>query len=84
MRHASLKSTTGASSSLINLATHTKEPLSLVHSEECGKIDVKLLSGANYFLTFINDKTDYVWVCVLKAKDEFLNTFWNERLKIHN
>ncbi|KAL2092442.1 hypothetical protein ACEWY4_012240 [Coilia grayii] len=46
------------------------EPLGLVHSDVCGKINVKSLSGAEYFLTFIDDKTHYVWVYVLKHKDE--------------
>ncbi len=33
----------------------TAEPLDLVHSDLCGKINEKSLSGAEYFLTFIDD-----------------------------
>ena len=33
------------------------EPLELIHSDVCGKINAKSLSGAEYFVTFIDDKT---------------------------
>jgi len=44
------------------------ELLGLVHSDVCGKINVQSLSEAQYFLTFINDKTHYVYVYILKHK----------------
>lgn len=46
------------------------EPLGLVHSDVCGKMNAKHLSGGEYFLTFIDDKTHYVWIYILKHKDE--------------
>lgn len=51
------------------------EPLGLVHSDVCGKINAKSLSGAEYFLTFIDKNTHYVWVYVLKGKDEVFQKF---------
>ena len=39
-----------------------EEPLDLVHSDLCGKMNEKSLSGVEYFLSFIDDKTRYVWV----------------------
>ena len=42
-----------------------KKPLDLVHSDVCGKMSAKSLGGAEYFLTFIDDNTHYVWVYVL-------------------
>ena len=33
------------------------------------------LSGAEYFLTFIDDKTRYIWVYVLKRKDQVFKQF---------
>ena len=36
------------------------QPLELVHTDVCGKLSVKSLSGAEYFVTFIDDKTRYV------------------------
>ena len=35
----------------------------------------KSLSGGEYFLTFIDDKTRYVWVYTLKTKDEVFQKF---------
>ena len=51
------------------------EPLCLVHSDVCGKISTESLSGAEYFLTFIDDTTRYVWVYVLKLKDQVFERF---------
>ena len=36
------------------------EVLGLVHTDVCGKVGTKSLSGGEYFLTFIDDKTRYV------------------------
>ena len=41
------------------------ELLGLVHSDVCGKMNEKSLGGAEYFLSFIDDKTCYVWVYFL-------------------
>ena len=52
-----------------------EEPLDLVHSDLCGKMNEKSLSGAEYFLSFIDDKTRYVWVYFLKSKDQVFEKF---------
>ena len=49
--------------------------LGLVHSDVCGKINAKSLGGAEYFLSFIDDKTRYVWVYCLKHKDQVFEKF---------
>ena len=54
----------------VNESKRAREPLDLVQSDLCGKMNAKSLSGAEYFLTFIDDKTHYVWVYVLKHKHE--------------
>ena len=54
---------------------HSEEPLGLVHTDVCGKMNVRSLGGAEYFLTFIDDKTHYVWVYVLKCKDQVFERF---------
>ena len=51
------------------------EPLDLFHSDVCGKINVRSLGGAEYFLTFIDDRTHYTWVYILKHKDEVFDCF---------
>ena len=59
----------------------SEKPLDLVHSDVCGKMNAKSLSGAEYFLTFIDDYTRYVWVYVLKRKDQVFEVFleWKAR-----
>ncbi len=41
----------------------------------CGKINSKSLGGAIYFLTFVDDKTRYVWIYTLKHKSEVFQCF---------
>ena len=60
----------------------TKEPLDLVHSDVCGKINCKSLSGAEYFLTFVDDKTRYTWVYVLKRKSDVFAKFKEWKAKV--
>ena len=55
--------------------SQTKEPLELVHSDVCGKMRTKSIGGAEYFLTFIDDKTRYSWVYSLKTKDQVFERF---------
>lgn len=56
-------------------STRMAEPLDLVHSNVCGKMNVKPCGGAEYFLTFIDDKTRFVWVYFLHTKDQVFEKF---------
>ena len=47
----------------------------MIHSDVCGKLDTRSLSGAEYFLTFIDDKSRFAWVYVLKQKSEVFSKF---------
>ena len=51
------------------------ELLGLVHSDVCGKMNEKSLGGAEYFLTFIDDKSRYVWVYCLQRKSQVFEKF---------
>jgi len=51
------------------------ELLGLVHSQVRGKMNAKSLSGAKYSLTFIDDNSRYVWVYILKHKDDVFPCF---------
>ena len=42
--------------------------LEIEHNGVCGKIESKSLSGAEYFVTFIDDKSRFVWIYILKNK----------------
>lgn len=39
-------------------------------TDVCGKLNTRSLGGAEYFVTFVDDSTHYVWVYPLKHKDE--------------
>jgi hypothetical protein len=52
-----------------------EEPLGLVHSDVCGKISSPSLSQAEYFIVFVDDKTHYVWIYVVKHKHEVFGKF---------
>ena len=49
--------------------------LDLVHSDLGGKMNAQSQSGREYFLTFTDDKTHYVWVYILKHKDQVFKPF---------
>ena len=51
------------------------ELLCLVHSDVCGKMSEKSQGGTEYFLTFIDDRTRYVWVYCLQHKDQVFEKF---------
>ena len=53
----------------------TSKPLELIHSDVCGKISSKSLSGAEYFVTFTDDKTRYIWVYPIKRKSDVFQKF---------
>ena len=51
------------------------EVLGLIHSDVCGKMSKKSLGGAEYFLTFIDDKSRFTWVYFLRTKGEVFEKF---------
>ena len=62
-------------SKFVSSSRRASEPLELVHSDLCGKMNEKSRSGAEYFLSFIDDKTRYVWVYFLSFKDQVFEKF---------
>lgn len=46
-----------------------------MHSDVCGPLDEVSLGGHRYFVTFIDDKTRYTYVALLKTKDEVFEKF---------
>ena len=46
------------------------EPLELVHSDVCGKIETSSLGGGHYFLTLIDDNTRHVWMYKMELQKE--------------
>ena len=55
----------------------------IVHSDVCGKIETKSFSGTEYFVTFLDDKSRFVWFYTLKHKTGVFErlTEWKSMLK---
>ena len=49
--------------------------LQLVHSDICGPMQTQSIGGAKYFVTFIDDYTQYCAVYFMKCKSEVLDKF---------
>lgn len=83
VNHVFMENSTKLHSLVKSQSGKAKEPLDLVHSDVCGKVNCKSLSGAEYFLTFINNKTRYTWVYVLKRKSDVFTKFreWKVQLE---
>ncbi len=56
--------------------------LGIVHSDVCGKISPRSLGGAEYFVTFIDDHSRYVWIYFMKTKDEVFDKFLEWKLLV--
>lgn len=54
-----------------------KDVLGVVHSDICGPMRTTSLGGARYFATFIDDKTRYTEVVILKKRSDIINAFKN-------
>lgn len=56
-------------------STRAEDVLDLVHTDVCGKLSPRSKGGAEYFVTFVDDKSRYVWLYVLKSKSEVFSKF---------
>lgn len=52
------------------LGKRASKPLELVHSDLCGPMETTSLGGSKYFLTFIDDHTNKVFVFSLTSKNQ--------------
>ena len=51
------------------------EKLELVCSNVCGSMDLETFGGNRYFITFIDDATRKLWICLLKSNDQVFQYF---------
>ena len=56
-------------------STKSTDVLHLVHSDVCGPLSVVSVGGSIYYVTFIDDFSNFVWVYMLKLKSEVLEKF---------
>lgn len=52
-----------------------KKPLELVHADLCGPIRTTTPAGNRYFLLVVDDYSCFMWVALIKSKDEALEFF---------
>ena len=55
--------------------------LELVHADLCGQITPKTVGGASYFLLVVDDYSKYMWVEMLKTKDQALDRLKKIKLR---
>lgn len=49
--------------------------LDLVYGDHCGPISLATMRGNNYFLLIVDDHNRYMWLEVLRIKDEVFRFF---------
>ena len=60
----------------------SNELLGIAHSDVCGKTETNSLSGAEYYVTFIDDKSRFVWVYTLNHKSEVFEKLTEWKLMV--
>jgi hypothetical protein len=58
--------------------------LDLIHTDVCGPMSRKSLSGCEYYLTFIDDHSRKTWIYFLKAKSDVFGRFQEFRALVEN
>ena len=58
--------------------------LGLIHSDICGPMSTRALSGVEYFVTFIDDHSKKTWISFLKTKDKVFNRFKEFKALVEN
>ena len=60
------------------------EPLGLVHTDLCDFKSLPTRGGKKYFITFIDDYTQYCYVYLLNSKDEAVTAFIKYKAEVEN
>ncbi|KAK1423646.1 hypothetical protein QVD17_18952 [Tagetes erecta] len=60
------------------------KPLELVHADLCGPITPETMAGNRYFLLIVDDYSRYMWVFIIKTKDEALEKFKDFKTQVEN
>ena len=58
--------------------------LGLIHSDICGPMSTRALSGGEYFIAFIDDHSRKPWIYFLKTKDEVFDRSRQFKVLIEN
>lgn len=66
-----------------NISTyHAENPLDLVHADLCGPINPETFAGNKIFLLMVYDYPRFMWVVLIKSKDEALMAFKKIKARI--
>jgi hypothetical protein len=65
-------------------STRASFPLQLIHSDICGSMNIRARHGGSYFITFIDDYTQYGHVYLISHKSEALNCFRRYMILVEN
>lgn len=64
--------------------TRATQLLQLVHSDMCGPFSVRSLSGARFFITFVDDFSRKVFIYPLKTKGQAFEKFVDFKKRVEN
>ena len=65
-------------------STRASQILQLIHSDVHGPLKVATPQGFKYWITFIDDKSSFVCIYLMKAKDQALEAFWQYKALVEN
>ena len=60
-----------------------KEPLELIHTDICGPMNVQAQGGYEYYVTFNDDYSRYVYVYLMQRKSETFEKFKDCEAELH-
>ena len=58
------------------------ELLELIHTNVCGPMQTRSLSGVWYFLIFVNDRSRFTWAYFIRRKSDVFESFKEFRIKV--
>lgn len=61
-----------------------EEPLELLHIDLCGSITPTTMAGNRYFALIVDDFSRWMWVFMIKTKDQALDVFTKFKLLAEN
>lgn len=62
----------------------SSKPFSMIHSDVWGPSKIPNVTGARWFITFIDDHTRLTWIFLMKNKSEVSQIFKTFKIMIHN
>jgi transposase InsO family protein len=70
--------------SFLSSVNRSNEILDLIHSDVCGPMTVASLNGYFYYVLFIDDHSQKIWIYFLKNKDGVLAIFQEFKAQVEN